>query len=100
MATTCPHGLPAPDCLICRTLAPSAPAGAGGRVPAPAGGGRGGLVTHVAAVVAVIAAIAVVVWLVSGVVSALLHVAEFIVVAAVAGWVGYRIGRFRGRRTP
>jgi hypothetical protein len=34
---------------------------------------------------------------VSGVVFSLLHVIELAAVALIAGWVGYRIGHYRGR---
>jgi hypothetical protein len=37
-------------------------------------------------------------WVVAGVVFALLHVLELVAVAGVAGWAGYRFGRYRGRR--
>jgi hypothetical protein len=49
-------------------------------------------------VLAGVLAIGVVAWVVAGAVFALLHVIELLVVAAVAGWVGYRIGHYRGRR--
>jgi hypothetical protein len=37
-------------------------------------------------------------WMIAGTVVAFLHTIELFVVAAVAGWLGYRIGRHRGRR--
>jgi hypothetical protein len=37
-------------------------------------------------------------WLVAGVVVGLLHALELVIVAAVVGWVCYRIGHYRGRR--
>jgi hypothetical protein len=36
-------------------------------------------------------------WVLVGVVIGLLHALELVLVAAVAGWVGYRIGHYRGR---
>jgi hypothetical protein len=36
-------------------------------------------------------------WMIAGTIVAFLHTIELFVVAAVAGWVGYRIGRHRGR---
>jgi hypothetical protein len=42
-------------------------------------------------------AIGIAAWVVSGVVFALLHILELVAVAGVAGWAGYRIGRYRGR---
>ena len=90
VAALCPHGLPASECLICPTLPRVA---ATERVPqAPA---RSSI--HVAGVVAVIALIGVAAWIVAGVVFAILHVLELVAVGAIAGWVGYRIGLFRGR---
>jgi hypothetical protein len=53
---------------------------------------------HLALIVVGVIAIGAVAWLVAGVVFALLHVLELLVVAAVAGWAGYRLGHFRGRR--
>jgi hypothetical protein len=132
VSETCAHGLPAADCLICRTLGtgPPAPAGptgpavrtrhrprwrggdpsdtAGGGAPAVQpdavyptgteprpGTGRGG-VSLVGVILALIA-IAAVIWVVSSVVFSLLHVFELAVAALIAGWVGYRIGHYRGR---
>jgi hypothetical protein len=40
------------------------------------------------------------IWLLAGVAFALLHVLELLVIAAGAGWVGYRLGHWRGRREP
>jgi hypothetical protein len=37
-------------------------------------------------------------WIVAGVLIGLLHALELLAVAAAAGWVGYRIGHYRGRR--
>jgi hypothetical protein len=51
-----------------------------------------------ALVVAGIAVIGLIAWLVAGAVFAIFHVIELFVVAALAGWAGYRLGRFRGRR--
>ena len=94
MAAICPHGLPASDCLICPTLPQVA---APGR-PAATGSGRPRFALHAAGVAGAIAVIGVAAWVVAGVVFALLHVLELVAVAAVAGWVGYRVGRFRGSR--
>ncbi len=116
MAATCLHGLPPGECLICRTLGIGSGAGAGGGtgaapgparvVPGPARAGsdpsryprpRGAahLVGWVAAGV-VVAGVAA--WLLLGVAFAVLHLLELVVVAGAAGWVGYRVGHFRGRR--
>ena len=92
MAALCPHGLPASECLICPTLPQVAPtAGAPERR-------HRCYTTHAAGVVAAIALIGVAAWVVAGVVFAVLHVLELIAVAAAAGWVGYRVGYFRGGR--
>jgi hypothetical protein len=37
-------------------------------------------------------------WMIAGTVVAFLHTIELFVAAAIAGWVGYRVGRHRGRR--
>jgi hypothetical protein len=123
---TCPHGFTPAECLICRTLGtqpqvqvetgnrPTAgPAPPPGLAVAPAarparsdparspdGPGRPPRShgTHVALVVAGLVAIGVVAWIVVSVVFTLLHVIELLLVAALAGWVGYRVGYFRGRR--
>ena len=56
--------------------------------------------SHLALMVAGIAIIGIIAWLVAGAVFAIFHVIELFVVAALAGWAGYRVGRFRGRRMP
>jgi hypothetical protein len=48
--------------------------------------------------VAAVVVIGLAVWVVAGFVLAMLHVLELVVVAAVAGWAGYRLGRYRGSR--
>lgn len=92
MAITCPHGLPASECLICPRL-PDAPKPA--RTPDRR---RGSLSLHVAGVIAAIALLSVVVWLVYGVVFGILHVFELVLVGGTAGWAGYRLGHYRGVR--
>jgi hypothetical protein len=47
---------------------------------------------------AAIAVIGLVTWIVAGAVFAMLHLIEIIVVAGVAGWAGYRLGHYRGRK--
>jgi hypothetical protein len=47
---------------------------------------------------AAIAVIGLVTWIVAGAVFAMLHVIEIIVIAGVAGWAGYRLGHYRGRK--
>jgi hypothetical protein len=53
---------------------------------------------HIGLVLAAVVVIGLAVWVVAGFVLALLHVAELVLVAAVAGWAGYRLGRYRGSR--
>lgn len=92
MPATCPHGLPASECLICPTL----PRPAGADVPVRREGSRTGI--HLAGVAAAVVVLGLAAWALAGVVFGLLHVLELIAVAAAAGWAGYRIGHFRGSR--
>ena len=116
VASTCVHGFAPADCLICRTLGASTktadpPRRAGRRPPdpptptvavtpteilKPARPPRrfGG---HVAMVVAGALAIALAFVLLSGIVFTILRLLELVVVAAGAGWVGYRLGYLRGK---
>jgi hypothetical protein len=94
MAATCLHGLPPDECLICPH---SVTAEVVSRSPAPPVR-RGHGATHLAVVAVAIVVIGAVAWAVAGVLFALLHVFELVAVALVAGWGGYRIGHFRGRR--
>lgn len=92
MPDICPHGLPAKQCLICPKLPQTAAAG-GGQVQTRHGGGPR-LVAGLGAVVVVGLAV----WLVVGVILSALHVVELIAVGLGAGWLGYRVGFFRGAR--
>jgi hypothetical protein len=120
----CPHGFAPSECLICRTLGtqPQVQVEAQ-RAPAPQGSGqtagmpgarqdparpdvvyspdsqRGHSLASYA-LLGVLAIVAVIVagWIVAGVLIGLLHALELLAVAAAAGWVGYRIGHYRGRR--
>jgi len=58
----------------------------------------GSVGTHFALLAAAIAVIGLVTWIVAGVVFAVLHLIEILLVAGVAGWAGYRLGHYRGRR--
>ena len=96
--TTCPHGLPPATCQICRVLEPTAvPSAASGRRPARR---RAGLTGNLAG----LAVLAVVGFVVFGWVAAaffaLLRIVELMAVAAVAGWVGFKLGVRQGRRHP
>jgi hypothetical protein len=95
VASTCPHGLPPSECLICPTL----PELAGARPAPPAERPGRGAGLHLAGVVGAIVVIGLVAWLVAGIVFALLHVLELAAVGVAAGWAGYRLGFFRGSRT-
>ncbi len=92
MATICPHGLPASDCLIGPTL----PRPAAGEVAARRGSSR--TAVHLVGVAGALVVLGLAAWALAGVVFGLLHVLELIAVAVAAGWAGYRIGRFRGGR--
>jgi hypothetical protein len=100
--TTCPHGLDSGTCLICSTLglAPDRAPVPTGRAEVIATGGRpprrrprvglvGGLVLVVAALVAV--------WLLIGLLWSLVRGAEIVLVGALCGYVGYRVGVLVGR---
>jgi hypothetical protein len=50
------------------------------------------------AVLGVIVVGGVLLWAFAGVVSLAFHIGEFVVVAGVAGWLGYKLGHIRGRR--
>jgi hypothetical protein len=93
--TTCPHGLPPKTCQICRVLEPTAvPACRSGRRPATRRGGLGGNLAALA-VVAVVGFV-VVGW-VAAAFFAVLRIVELLAVAAVAGWVGFKLGVHRGK---
>ena len=99
--TTCPHGLDARACLICSTLglAPDRPTIPAGRAEVittaptdrrrPRVGVVGGLVLLLGAMIAV--------WLVLGLLWSLLRGAELVLVGALCGYVGYRVGVLVGR---
>lgn len=92
--TTCPHGLPASECLICRTL-PSP------TDPAPTERHHShSLALRASGALVALAAVALVAWIVVGLVFAALRIVELALVAAAAGWAGYRLGHFRGSRRP
>ena len=89
----CPHGLPRDSCQICQVLEPTA-------VPAGrrAGVGRAGLGGNLA----LVAVAAVVGFLVLGWVAAaffaVIRIVELVAIAAVAGWVGFKLGVQQGKR--
>lgn len=70
-----------------------------GRASNREGGGGGHHVGFYLVVLALLVVLAIVsVWVVAGVVFTLIRLFDVILAAAVAGWLGYRIGRARGRR--
>lgn len=127
MATTCSHGFAPEACLICRTLGGKETAVAVGTsasnlgaaresrrvpdstparpdvvyVPQPSDHrrrhGHGGTLLLILMALLAIGAAA---WILAGVVFTILHVLELVAVAAGTGWVGYKIGHFRGSRHP
>jgi hypothetical protein len=64
--------------------------------PAPAAPVRSGH-GHFFTVLAALVVGGVVVWAFAGVVSLAFHIAEYVALAAAAGWAGYRLGYARGR---
>lgn len=107
---TCLHGLEPDTCLICQTLAtkpvPAEKSRRIGRSPRslPALGPddrapeRPARRFSVAGVLALILATAVVAWVVVAALWTAFRVVEFALVAAAAGWVGWRLGVWHGRR--
>lgn len=107
VTTTCPHGFAATSCEICRVLGtgPAGPATPAERQrqstgperwsPArwPGGVGLGLVGAGIAVVVAVV-----VVTQVLAAAWALFRLLQLVVVAAVSGWLGYRLGLVAGRR--
>jgi hypothetical protein len=121
----CPHGFPEGECLICRALGTGPEKGKTTKTKVAAQPEIGALLAPprpgpmVASrdkspepvrrpagkrrlfwpVVGAIAVVAVAIWVFAGVFLFALHIAEYVALALVAGWVGYRIGHARGRRT-
>ena len=98
----CPHGFPAAECMICRTLGP-ARAVRPDAVIAPAGqtqperrSRRVGLSAFGVLVLVVLALFGV--WFVWHLVWAVIHIVELIAVGVACGWVGWKLGVGHGRR--
>lgn len=68
-----------------------------GREEAPASHGHSG-VRAFGLVLAVIVVGGLLLWAFTGIVSLAFHIAEYVAVAIVAGWLGYKAGHARGRR--
>jgi hypothetical protein len=125
VVANCAHGFPQNECLICQTLG-SSPAQATAtktKVAKPAepvaalSNGRsspalatrdadnapatrrsgGGMGMFWAILVAVVVG-GLVIWAFAGLLSVAFRIAEFVALALVAGWVGYKLGHARGRR--
>jgi Flp pilus assembly protein TadB len=107
---TCLHGLRPDTCLICQTLA-AKPAATptrdrGGRSPRslPAlgsddrGPNRPARRFSVAGALALVLATVVVAWVVVAALWATFRVVELALVAGAAGWLGWRLGVWHGRR--
>lgn len=126
MPDSCIHGFDPSACLICRTLATApqptvaveppknrrghrtAQASAGATPPTvrpdtvyppPQTRRRNrSFARSLTFALIVLLAVAAAIWVLAGVVFTVLHLLELIIVAAGAGWVGYRIGHFNGSR--
>jgi Flp pilus assembly protein TadB len=107
---TCLHGLQPDTCLICQTLAtkpaPAPSRDRGGRSPRslPAlgpedrGPDRPARRFSVGGALALVLATVVVAWVVVAALWATFRVVELALVAAAAGWLGWRLGVWHGRR--
>ena len=116
---TCLHGLEPETCLICQTLAtkpePSAKTARSGRGGLRRRGGESPRSLpvadpqdrppyqparrfSVAGAVALVLAAVIVVWVVAAALWTTFRVLEFALVAAAAGWIGWRLGVWHGRR--
>jgi hypothetical protein len=114
VATTCIHGFPPGQCLICQTLqegkdqgrrrggpaavrpqpAPVRPDAVLTERPAP----PRSLAWRAGGLVLVIALVVLLAGWIAGLAFTILRTIELLATALVAGWVGYRIGLYRGRR--
>ncbi|HET7486800.1 MAG TPA: hypothetical protein VFJ85_02660 [Acidimicrobiales bacterium] len=95
---TCTHGLDAATCQICRVLGASPPAKADSRVHSVRK--PHAMYSKVGVGVVVLVVGAIVLLPVLAVVGTVLRVAQSLAVAALAGWVGWKLGVAHGRRTP
>jgi hypothetical protein len=92
----CPHGLPRDKCRICQVLEPTAvPAGRSARRPDRRRAGVGGNLAGLA--IAAVVGFVVIGW-VAAAFFAVLRIVELLAVAAVAGWVGWKLGVQQGKR--
>lgn len=122
MSATCLHGFAPDSCLICRTLGtgtgpatqvltPADSRGASQERPPPArpdvvyspppvGTRHRSVAGSLLLVLAALLAVGAAVWIMAAVVLTVLHVLELVAVGAGCGWVGYKLGHFRGSRHP
>jgi len=99
--TTCPHGLDRGTCLICstlglapdRTTVPAGPAEVITHRARPARRVRVGVIGGLLLVLGALVAV----WLVLGLLWSLVRGAELVLVGALCGYVGYRVGVLVGR---
>jgi hypothetical protein len=101
----CPHGFAPDACLICRTLSIGTPARGAGSVEVLTDGRRParrslGLGTRALGGLALVAGALLVVWWLTAVIWAVLRVVELVAAAAVAGYLGWKLGVRHGRRHP
>jgi hypothetical protein len=66
---------------------------------APTAGPGRPLSTRIGLVLVLLALVMIAAWVVAGAFFAILRLFEILIVAAAAGWVGYRLGVRRGRRS-
>lgn len=99
---TCLHGMTVSSCLICQTLEPDRRRGRQAEGAAPMAVGRRGVSGRgilVGLVVVGVLLVLVTSWLVA-LAWTVLRAVQLVVVAVVAGWVGWRLGVRHGRRHP
>lgn len=125
LVANCAHGFPQNECLICQTLG-SSPSQSratktqvasppetlsalsnGRSSPAlatrepdkvPAGRRSGGGMGMFWAILVAVVVGGLLIWAFAGLLSVAFHIAEFVALALVAGWAGYKLGHARGRR--
>jgi hypothetical protein len=112
--TTCIHGFPPGQCLICQTLQGSKDQGRRRGGPAAVTGQptpvrpdavlteraapRRSLAWRAGGLLLAVALVVLLAGWIAGLAFTILRTVELLLVAAAAGWVGYRIGLYRGRR--
>jgi hypothetical protein len=69
-----------------------------GAEPSGTGGPRRGGMGSLWAIVVAIVIGGLLVWAFAGLLSVAFHIVEYVAIALVAGWAGYKLGHARGRR--